>query len=137
MGQYLRDTGLLHALLGIRDESDLFGHPRVGPSWEGFVIEQLLSALDPDQAWFWAAHGGGELDLLVVHGGRRIGFEVKFNEAPRIGARLRKLAGTFGLDHLFVVCPTNRTYPADRNTTVLAVTDVAALPERVASLARG
>ncbi len=124
---YLRDTGLLHALLGIRNDAELFSHPRVGPSWEGFVIEQILSALDPVQAWFWAAHGGGELDLLVLHRGRRIGFEVKFSEAPRVTAQLRNVTATLGLDHLFVVCPTNSTYPADRNITVLAVTDVARL----------
>lgn len=131
---YLRDTGLLHALLGIRNESDLFGHPRVGPSWEGFVIEQILTVLNPDQAWFWATHGGGELDLLVMHGGHRLGFEVKFNEAPKVGAQMRNPAATLGLDHLFVVCPTNKTYQADREVTVLAVTDVADLADRAGRL---
>ena len=131
---YLRDTGLLHALLGIRNDAELFGHPRVGPSWEGFVIEQILSALDPDHAWFWATHGGGELDLLVMHHGRRIGFEVKFSEAPRVTAQLRNVAVTLGLDHLFVVCPTDRAYPADRNVTVLPVADVVDLPDRISRL---
>ena len=131
---YLRDTGILHALLGIRDESGLFSHPRLGPSWEGFVVEQILSTLDADQAWFWAAHGGGELDLLVVHDGRRIGFEVKFNEAPKVSAQLRSVADILGLDHLFVVCPTNDSYPVDRDLTILAAADVPTLPDRVARL---
>ena len=128
---YLRDNGLLHALLGIQNEGDLFGHPRVGPSWEGFMIEQILSALEPDQAWFWAAHGGGELDLLVMHRGRRIGFEVKFNEAPRVTAQIRNVADTLGLDHLFVVCPTRSAYRVARGITVLPVTDVVDLPNRI------
>ena len=91
---YFRDTGILHALLELPDEAALLGHPRAGASWEGFAIEQVLRALGHPSAWFWAAHGGGELDLLVVRRGRRIGFEVKFNEAPQVTRGMRAVAKT-------------------------------------------
>ena len=128
---YLRDTGLLHALLGLPDDAALLGHPRVGASWEGFVIEQILRALGCSDAWFWGAHGGGELDLLVIDRGRRIGFEVKFNEAPRVTAAMRSVGETLALDHLFVVCPTPRAYPVDAGVTVLPLTDVVDLSARL------
>ncbi len=128
---YLRDTGLLHALLGLPDDAALLGHPRVGASWEGFAIEQILRALGCSDAWFWGAHGGGELDLLVIERGRRIGFEVKFNEAPRITAAMRNVAETLALDHLFVVCPTRHAYPVDAGITVLPITEVVELRGRI------
>ena len=128
---YLRDTGLLHALLGLPDDAALLGHPRVGASWEGFAIEQILGSLSRRDAWFWGAHGGGELDLLVIERGRRIGFEVKFNEAPRITAAMRNVAETLALDHLFVVCPTPHAYPVDAGITVLPITEVVDLRGRI------
>ena len=131
---YLRDTGLLHALLGLPDDAALLGHPRVGASWEGFAIEQILRALGRSDAWFWAAHRGGELDLLVIERGRRIGFEVKFNEAPRVTATMHSVAETLALDHLFVVCPTPHAYPVDAGITVLPNTEVADLHARIADL---
>ena len=133
---YLRDTGLLHALLGLPDEAALLGHPRVGASWEGFAIEQILGALGRSDAWFWGAHAGGELDLLVVERGRRIGFEVKFNEAPRVTAAMHNVAKTLRLDHLFVVCPTPHAYPVDAGITVLPIGDVAELGSRINAVAR-
>ena len=128
---YLRDPGLLHALLGIPEDATLLAHPRVGASWEGFVIEQILRALRPADAWFWAAHGGGELDLLVSVKGRRIGFEVKFSEAPGVTKAMRSAARLLALDHLFVVCPTRNAYPVDDRITVLPVSEVAGLHTRI------
>lgn len=128
---YLRDPGLLHALLDIPSEAALHSHPNVGASWEGFVIEQILRALRPDNAWFWAAHGGGEVDLLVNLQGRRIGFEVKFNEAPKIGKSMHNVVEILRLDHLYVVCPTRHDYPAAEHISVLPATGIVDLPERV------
>ena len=128
---YLRDTGLLHALLEIPNETALLSHPRIGASWEGFVIEQVLRALRPRNAWFWAAHGGGEVDLLVVAEGRRIGFEVKFNEAPTITRSMHEVVETVRLDHLFVVCPTTHEYPVSERISVLPATRVVDLPQRI------
>ena len=128
---YLRDTGLLHALLEIPNEAALLSHPRIGASWEGFVIEQVLRALRPRNAWFWASHGGGEVDLLVVVEGQRIGFEVKFNEAPTITRSMHQVVDTVRLDHLFVVCPTAHEYPASERISVLPAARVVDLPERI------
>ena len=128
---YLRDTGLLHALLGIHDDGALLAHPRVGASWEGFVIEQILRSVRPSGAWFWSAHGGGELDLLVFERGRRIGFEVKFSEAPEVTRSMRRVARLLALDHLFVVCPTRHAWPVDTHISVLPVHDVPDLPQRI------
>lgn len=128
---YLRDVGLLHSLLDIPNEVALLSHPNVGASWEGFAIEQILRALRPASAWFWAAHGGGEVDLLLNVHGRRIGFEVKFNEAPKITKLMRNAAETLRLDRLFVVCPTRHGYPAEERISVLPLAEVFDLPERV------
>ena len=129
---YVRDLGVLHTLLDIPNEAALLSHPKVGASWEGFVIEQVLRALQPANAWFWAAHGGGELDLLVTIEGRRIGFEVKFNEAPTVTRAMHNVVDTLQLKHLFVVCPTPHAYPVAERVSVLPVTQVVDLPARLA-----
>ena len=131
---YLRDPGLLHALLDIRSDDALLSHPRVGASWEGFVIEQVLRALRPSNAWFWGAHGGGELDLLVFDDGRRLGFEVKFSEAPVVTKPMRSVRRLLALDHLFLICPTRDAYPVDARISVLPVSDVPELRLRVETL---
>ena len=129
---YVRDLGVLHTLLDIPNEAALLSHPKVGASWEGFVIEQVLRALQPANAWFWAAHGGGEVDLLVMIEGRRIGFEVKFNEAPTVTRAMHNVVDTLQLKHLFVVCPTPHAYPVAERVSVLPVTQVVDLPARLA-----
>ena len=131
---YFRDTGLLHALLDARDDGVLFASPNVGASWEGFVIEQILRAVRPSNAWFWAAHGGGELDLLVFDKGRRIGFEVKFNEAPDVTRTMRDVVRVLSLDHLFVVCPGRDAYPVESRISVLPIRDVPSLRQRLEAL---
>ncbi|MDE0272492.1 MAG: ATP-binding protein [Gammaproteobacteria bacterium] len=128
---YLRDPGILHTLLGIADEGSLLSHPRVGASWEGFAIEQVLRALRPAQAWFWGSHSGGEVDLLVLERGRRIGFEVKFSEAPDLTRSMHNVIDTLNLDHLFVVCPTPNSYPVQERISILSIFDCPELPNRV------
>ena len=117
-----------------RDDGVLFASPHVGASWEGFVIEQILRAVRPSNAWFWAAHGGGELDLLVFDKGRRIGFEVKFNEAPDVTRTMRDVVRVLSLDHLFVVCPVRDAYPVDSRISVLSIRDVPGLRQRLEAL---
>ena len=129
---YLRDTGILHTLLDIATEPGLFSHPRIGASWEGFAIEQVLRVLRPASAWFWAAHSGGELDLLVPIEGRRLGFEMKFAEAPKTTRAMHNVVDTLALDHLFVVSPGEREYPASERISVLPITAVPALPTHAA-----
>jgi uncharacterized protein len=112
---YFRDTGLLHQLLGVHDDSDLLLHPRVGASWEGLVIEEVIKRVRPDEAYFWATHAGAELDLLLLTDGRRIGVECKRMDAPKATRSMHTAMDDLKLDQLYVVYPGQLAYPlADR-----------------------
>lgn len=102
---YFRDSGLLHLLLGLRTRDELEHHPRVGASWEGFLLEQVFAAaqLQADEAFFWRTEHGAELDLLVIRGGRRVGFEFKRSTAPALTPSMRSAQADLRLDALFVV----------------------------------
>ena len=102
---YIADSGILHALLGLTGRTDVVSHPKVGASWEGFVIEQIVHLLrvPPEQCFHWSTHAGAELDLLVLDGVRRLGFEVKRAEAPRMTRSMRSAMETLNLDSLDVV----------------------------------
>lgn len=116
---YFRDTGLLHTLLGIRSELDLQTHPKSGASWEGYVIEETLKACAPDEAYYWATHGGAELDLLLLKNGRRIGVECKRVDAPRLTPSMRAALEDLELERLFVIYPGSLAYPiADKVMTL-------------------
>jgi predicted AAA+ superfamily ATPase len=120
---YFRDSGLLHYLLGIHSELDLHTHPKSGASWEGYVIEEVLKATMPDEAYYWATHGGAELDLLLLKDGRRIGVECKRVDAPRLTPSMRLALEDLELDRLFVIYPGNLAYPiADKVTALPLVT---------------
>jgi uncharacterized protein len=108
---YFRDTGLLHALLGIRYLPQLLTHPLCGASWEGFALEQVLRIAQPDQAYFWATHQGAELDLLLFKDERRIGVEFKRSDAPRFTPSMRIAMEDLRLDALYVVYPGPHRYP--------------------------
>jgi predicted AAA+ superfamily ATPase len=108
---YLRDTGLLHQLLGIRSLAELEGHPKCGASWEGYAIAQALDRLQPDEAYFWATHEGAELDLLAIKGGRRFGIECKRTDAPRLTPSMRIAMRDLALHRLWVLYPGERRYP--------------------------
>ena len=118
---YVRDTGLLHSLLGLDTADDLYGHPKVGASFEGFGIEQILSCFALREAYFWATHGGAELDLLVAVGGRRFGFEFKVSDAPGTTKSMRIALQDLALHHLWVVYPGDETYPLDERITALPI----------------
>jgi len=100
---YVRDTGLLHRLLGIDDHVALLSHPKVGASWEGFVLEQLLSRLQRSaDVWFWGTHGGAEIDLVMLHQGAWLGVEVKRTDAPRMAPSIRNAIEDLGLSKVVV-----------------------------------
>ena len=120
---YLRDSGLLHTLLGLRNGAELRTHPKLGASWEGFVIEELLKALGPDEAYFYAVHSGSELDLMLVRGGRRIGVEVKWADAPGMTRSMHVARADLKLDELWVVYPGERTYALSDQVTVLPLAE--------------
>jgi len=118
---YIADSGLLHVLLDIRSLDGLMSHPKSGASWEGFGIGEAVTRLGalPDECHFWATHAGAELDLLVVRGRRRIGFEFKRTGAPAITASMRIAERDLALDRLYVVHAGSRTFRMDRK--ILAV----------------
>ena len=121
---YVRDSGLLHALLGLRDVQALQGHVVAGASWEGFVIEQLAAHAPPDaQIGFYRTAAGAEIDLVVQHGQRRLGFEVKFASAPQVSRGFWQAARDLQLDKACVVAPVPRAYPLQADTWVLPLAD--------------
>ena len=128
---YVRDVGLLHALLDLEGHSQLMGHPKVGASWEGFAIEQVLTLLRAREAYFWRTHQGAELDLLVMHRGRRYGFEMKMGDAPTATKSMRIALDDLGLSSLYVVYPGKLSYPIDDKIRVLSIHD---LPTELAKL---
>jgi hypothetical protein len=128
---YLRDSGLLHSLLNVPDWHSLLGHPRLGASWEGFVLEQVLQAVKPSQAFFWATHSGAEVDLFFLHGGGRYAIDVKFSEAPQVTKSMRIALEDLALDHLWILYPGSHAYPVQAQITVWPLREVMALPAQL------
>jgi predicted AAA+ superfamily ATPase len=120
---YVADSGLLHGLLGIETAEGLESHPKVGASWEGFVIEQILSRLRLrwDQCWFWATHAGAELDLLVITEQGRRGFEIKRTTAPKITPSMRNAIADLRLDRLDIIHAGEHSFPLAANIRAVAV----------------
>ncbi len=123
---YVRDSGLLHHLLGIRTETELLAHPKCGASWEGYAIEETLKVVEPDEAYFWATHQGAELDLLLFKNGRRYGVEVKRQDAPVLTPSVRTALADLRLDHLTVLYPGSRTYRLAPRVGVVPLATLAA-----------
>jgi predicted AAA+ superfamily ATPase len=131
---YLRDSGVLHALLGLSAFADLEGHPKIGASWEGFVIEHVLRRTGERDAYFWATPSGAELDLLVFVRGRRIGVEVKYADAPRFTKSMAVAQLDLKLDRLVVIYPGEVSYPLRAGVDVVAIQD---LESRLDAILRG
>jgi len=121
---YLQDSGLLHALLGIRTDREILSHPKVGASWEGYVIEEILKSLRPDASYFWATHTGAELDLLLFKAGRRYGVEIKFQDAPRLTPSMRIAMEDLGLERLTVLYPGDLRYELAERVTVVPLAEI-------------
>jgi predicted AAA+ superfamily ATPase len=123
---FVRDTGLLHTLLDIEGLQALEGHPKVGASWEGFMIHEIMKRLGarPDQCFFWATHGGAELDLLVVIGRTRRGFEIKLTDAPGMSPSMRVALTDLHLDSLDVIHAGSETYPLGERVRAMAASRV-------------
>jgi predicted AAA+ superfamily ATPase len=102
---YLRDSGLLHHLMSLESFDAISGHPKVGASWEGFALEQVLRIQRAREAYFWATQGEAELDLLLFENGRRIGYEFKYSENPKITRSMRTAISDLKLDELRIICP--------------------------------
>jgi hypothetical protein len=121
---YVRDSGLLHALLGLGNRRDLEHHPKVGASWEGYAVEEVLKALRPDDTYYWATHNGAELDLLLFKNGRRIGVECKRADAPTLTPSMRFALADLKLDELHVVYPGAKRYALNKQVEVVPLAEL-------------
>ena len=123
---YIGDSGLLHSLLDIETPHALAGHPKLGASWEGFLLSQLVCQLGArdGQCYFWAVHAGGELDLMVVSGRRRLGFEFKRTDAPRITGSMRIALELLQLESLTVVHAGQHSFPLAEEVRAVAAADL-------------
>ncbi len=128
---YIPDTGLLHSLLGITSHEVLSAHPKRGSSWEGFALEQVIRILGKRDAYFWATHGGAELDLMVQMGVHRYGFEFKLADAPGTSRSMRVALEDLDLRHLWVIYPGVERYPLDERITVVPLRVLPTLAEEL------
>jgi uncharacterized protein len=112
---YFRDSGILHRLLGIPGMEAMVTHPKLGASWEGFALEQVIraSGVSEEEAYYWGVHSQAELDLLLFRNGKRLGFEVKYTDTPRVTSSLRAAREHLKLDSLTIVCPGSASYPLE------------------------
>jgi uncharacterized protein len=120
---YVRDSGLLHTLLGLRTQREIESHPKLGASFEGFALETIIAQLGalPEECFFWASHGGAELDLLVVLGQKRLGFEFKRSSAPAMTRSMHVALADLRLDSLDLVHPGTRTFALGARVRAVAL----------------
>ncbi|HSB06224.1 MAG TPA: ATP-binding protein [Thermodesulfobacteriota bacterium] len=121
---YVRDSGILHALLQLRTLADLQSHPSLGASWEGFALEQVIGGLESRDTYFWATHAGAELDLLVRIAGKHYGFEFKYADAPRGTRSMYVAIQDLSLAHLWVIYPGDQEYLLDDKISVIPIGSV-------------
>lgn len=118
---FIRDSGILHALLGVPTPSDLQSHPKLGASWEGFALEQILTITGDREAYYWATYSGAELDLLLFHKGKRLGFEFKYSDKPALSKSMRISLDDLGLNHLYVVHPGTNSFALTKNISAITL----------------
>ncbi len=133
---YIRDSGIFHSLMNVTDHPALHAHPKIGASWEGFALEQVLRTLRPSEAYFWRAHSGAELDLFFTHRGLRFGCEFKFNEAPRVTRSTHSAINDLKLQRVLVVYPGEHIYPIDTKITAWPLAQMPSLPVEIDRLSR-
>lgn len=123
---YIADSGLVHALLGLESHQDILGHPSLGATWEGFVIQELRSRLRArtEECFFWSTHAGAELDLLIVRGQQRRGFEVKHTAAPKTTKSMHRAIQDLDLDRLDVVHAGSETFPLSAEIRAVSVSKI-------------
>jgi predicted AAA+ superfamily ATPase len=122
---YIRDTGLLHHLLDIGTQKDLLRHPKVGASWEGFVIEQLLLSEPHEEVYFWATHQGAEIDLVLRRGSQLLGVECKRTDSPKMTPSIRIARENLGLSRVAVLYPGTKRFPISEHVEAVPVRDLA------------
>lgn len=120
---YFRDSGIYHALLGLADESALWNHAKLGASWEGFALEEIIRfyQANPEDCYFWGVHGQAELDLLLHVRDQRLGFEFKFTDKPQLTKSMRTAMETLGLNKLSIISPGNHNFPLEKNVRAIGL----------------
>ncbi|OJW67860.1 MAG: hypothetical protein BGO68_02160 [Candidatus Amoebophilus sp. 36-38] len=124
---YLRDSGLLHALLGIQDEEQLELYPKLGSDWEGFALEEIIKEYHAafEECYFWSTQTGAELDLLIIKDGKKLGFEFKHTDLPKVTPSMRIALETLKLDHLYVIFPySGESFPLSDKITARGLLQV-------------
>lgn len=120
---YFRDCGILNALLGIRNEIELDVHPKLGSFWEGFAVEEICRYLNapPEDCYYWKTQAGAELDLLIFKNGKRLGFEIKYTDRPKVTASMKIAFQDLNLDHLYVIFPGKDVFPLNKEMTAIGL----------------
>jgi predicted AAA+ superfamily ATPase len=126
---YIRDSGLFHTLLGIPELAALQSHPKLGASWEGFVLEQILDWAGERNAYFWATHNQAELDLLLIRHGKNWGIEFKYQDAPTMTKSMHIALQDLTLERLWVVYPGPESYPLHEKVECISLRDLARVRE--------
>lgn len=129
---YVRDSGLLHALLSLENQTDLDSHPKVGASWEGFALEQVLSVIGAEQTFFWGTHAGAELDLLFFRHGQRYGVEFKTSAAPEMTKSLHIAMADLKLERAWIVYPGSEAYRVHEHVEVVPLKGIVKSLEKLA-----
>ncbi len=121
---YIRDTGLLHALIGINTEQELPRHPICGSSWEGFVIEEIIRSVEPHDVYYWATHQGAEIDLVFFKGGKMYGVEVKRADAPTMTKSIETALECLDVERIAVIYPGTRRYSIHKQVDVVPFDEI-------------
>lgn len=123
---YFRDSGVYHSLLGVEDKKQLKSHPKLGASWEGFALEEILSGLHlrSEESFFWSTHNKSEIDLLTFQAGKRIGYEVKYTDVPKVTSSMMIAVEDLKLNHLYVVVPKVKKHKLNDRITALGIEDL-------------
>lgn len=117
---YFRDSGILHALMGIHNETELMTHPKLGASWEGFALEEIIQHenADPLDCYFWSTHSQAELDLLIIKDGKKLGYEFKYSDMPRMSKSTHIALEDLKLDHLTIIYPGDKHHSPQKNVLI-------------------
>lgn len=120
---YFRDSGIYHTILGVNNKSDILLNPKIGVSWEGFAMEEIIKYYDVDQndCYFWSSHNESELDLVIFKNGKRIGFEFKYTSTPKITKSMHIAIDTLGIDELYIIFPGDMNYPLSEKIHVVGL----------------
>ncbi|PCI39470.1 MAG: hypothetical protein COB50_01095 [Thiotrichales bacterium] len=123
---YFRDSGILHSLMRVHSHDDLLLNPKIGASWEGFMLEEVLRLYDiePEEAFFWSTQSHAELDLMIVKGSKKFGFEFKYTDQPKLTKSMRIALECLNLENITVLYAGDKTFPLSEKVTVTNLPDL-------------